>query len=217
MPDGLALELASLSQRHPDLEATLLSGYAMMAVIRLKLDPPQEIPLSLGGVSRRITISHRSEGLVDDSVLEREIGWIDLGFTEIVSNQIKNTCNSNEITEKAAIAVMGLLVHELEKIQIKQVLQIGSGGDFVANYIRSGRPIQVEVSGIREGQPSDSRFRLTQKREQVLKTDPRGFVSVTTFHQIGSGGGIVHSFLHYVESSTPSRASPKGGSPRKRR
>ena len=209
-----ALELASLPDRHPELGSALLSLHAMMAVIRLIIDPKPSIEFAGDCVSRKITISHRPQGSVADNLHERDIGWDGLGFSETFGTKISLTCNGHEITEKAAIAIMSLVAHELERIELKRVLQIGSGGDYVANY--SGHPIQVEVSGIKQGHPSDSYSRLAQKLEQVLKLNTQAFTSVTTLYQICSGGGVVHSFLHHVESSNPSKASRKHGSRRKR-
>jgi hypothetical protein len=210
MSNALALELASLASRHPELA---LLSHAIMAVIRLKLDPTPSIALAGDLVGRKITVSHRPKGAVGDTLHEREIGWAGVGFTESLGIRITNTYNDQAITENAAIAVMALLAHEIEGIVLKRVLPIGSGGDYAAIY--SGHPIQVEVSGIKQGHPSDSHSRLREKREQVLKQSPIGIASVTTFYQICSGGGVVHSFLHYVESNNTVKASRKGRSRRK--
>ena len=105
--------------------------------------------------------------------------------------------NAIGITEDAAVAVMGLLIHNLENIVLRGVLQIGNGGDYSICLDNQGKLTQVEVSGIRDGTDSQSRSRLKEKKTQVLQHSPHGFASVTTFQQ--SPRGIVHSFLHFVE------------------
>jgi len=47
--------------------------------------------------------------------------------------------NENDLSEKAAIGVMALLIHELEGVTIQEVLQIGSGGDYLALLPRGNR------------------------------------------------------------------------------
>src|SRR5260221_8802327 len=165
------LELASLTHGHPDLD---LNPHCMMAVIRLSLDPSPPVPLTPDSLHRTMRISHRPQNSIDEILLNQEIGWNDLGFSETVRTRMECTYNGNEITEKAAIAVMGLLVHELDGLQIKKVVPIGGGGDYTAEASRGGQLIQVEVSGIKEGHPSVSRTRLAEKCGQVLSCQPRG-------------------------------------------
>ena len=128
----------------------------------------------------------------------------ELGFTDAIQGKIERMYNSHEITEKAAIAVMSLLIHELECVQLVRVLPIKGGADYAGVFLPSNEPVQVEVSGIREGHPSVSKDRLEEKRTQVLKGIlSKGFVSVTTFYQIHGGTGVAQSYLHHVESNKP--------------
>jgi hypothetical protein len=214
MPKGVVLELASLAERHPDLD--LPYPHAIMAVIRLSVNPSPRIPLPLEVLRRLVVVNHRPPGSRSALEFEQEIGWKGLGFNAAVQAFIANTYNDNEITEKAAVAVAGLLVHELAGVQMKQVLPIGAGGDFAAEILASGQPIQVECSGLLEDHLSAARARLRQKCEQVLTTSSHGYASVTTFHQLHRTGGIVHSFLHYVKLSKGRPAQP-GAQPRRKR
>jgi hypothetical protein len=110
--------------------------------------------------------------------------------------------NDQGITERAAIVVVALLVHELEGVTLLEVLQVGSGGDYAGAYRRGRVRLQVEVSGIRADLTGEvMRSRLAEKRAQVLTRSTRGYASVTTFQW--TGGDTVHSYLHYVESSAP--------------
>jgi hypothetical protein len=208
------LQLASLAYRHPSLELRL---HSQMAVIRLTLDARSSVVLEPLMVCRSLTINHRSIKSDSENEFERLIGWEEMQCSEPILLRIVNTFNEREITEKAAIAIMGLVANDLEGIVIKRVLPIGSGGDYVAELVISGKWTQVEVSGIREGAPSDSRTRLRQKCEQVLKKSADGFASVTTFNQLVRGGdGIAHTFLHYVQS-TKGKGSKRTNEARKKR
>jgi hypothetical protein len=140
----------------------------------------------------------RTTGLEPRQTL-RLLGWGGVtGVSADDCERLSITFNERRITEDAALAVMALLIHELEALSVERVLQIGSGGDYVLSMRRRGQAAQVEVSGIREDSSGRrSRSRLAEKREQVLAKCPAGFASVTTFSHPGAGG--VHSYLHYVE------------------
>jgi hypothetical protein len=104
---------------------------------------------------------------------------------------------------------MALLIHDLEGGVLQEVLQIGSGGDYFVLVKRAKKPIQVEVSGIREdlhGGPSRSRLR--EKTTQVLTHSKVGYASVTTFSH--PAGAIVHSYLHYVRRQRKKKGRMKG-------
>jgi hypothetical protein len=128
----------------------------------------------------------------------REIGWTGLAnYAGDLAVQWNVTVPPQDITEQAAIAVMALLIHDLAQGEILQVLQIGSGGDYLVQVGSLKRPIQAESSGIRSDTTgSQSRTRLNQKKVQVLTHSRAGFAAVTTFCH--PHGDIVHSYLHYV-------------------
>jgi hypothetical protein len=122
-------------------------------------------------------------------------------LSEAYCHRVSKTINDHRITEDAAIGVMALLIHELEGVIIREVLPIGSGGDYLMAYQQEERPIQVEVSGIREDRTgSQASARLSQKCDQVVKHSSCGFASVTTFrHGVGAE---VHNYLYFVEKKT---------------
>jgi hypothetical protein len=174
-----------------------------MALLRLSLNPIPPVPLG-GNVSRRsVTVDHFRRQAPAATETEYEIGWEGVEFSDEIRLRIENQFNDNQITEMGAVAVMGLLAHELEGLQLKNVVQVGCGGDYAAKVLLGGELIQIEVSGIRHGHPSLSRARLEEKSKQISRYQSHGFVSVTTFHQEKSGAGVVHSFLHHVESNGP--------------
>ncbi|WP_171471352.1 hypothetical protein [Frigoriglobus tundricola] len=128
----------------------------------------------------------------------RQIGWNGLAnYAGDLAVQWNVTVAPQDITEQAAIAVMGLLIHDLAQGEILQVLSIGSGGDYLVQVGGLKRPIQAESSGIRtDSNGSQSRARLSQKKTQVLMHSRAGFAAVTTFSH--PQGDIVQSYLHYV-------------------
>jgi hypothetical protein len=160
-------------------------------------------------------ISRSYPGTVVSDIVQ--IGWSGLAsHTEEYLIRVSKTVNEQRITEDAAIGVMSLLIHELEEVTLQEVLAIGSGGDYAATPSQGGPTVQVEVSGIRDD--SSGRMagaRLAEKREQVLKGSPCGYVSVTTFRC--PGVEAAHSYLHYVEASgqiDPNRKKRKKGNER---
>jgi len=147
--------------------------------------------------------------------MERAIGWENLSqFSEDYLIRVSKTVNENDLTEKAAIAVMALLIHELEGVTIQEVLPIGSGGDYAIRLGTGGPPFQVEVSGIRiDPQGWESSSRLTKKLGQVLSVCACGYASVTTFSW--RGGNSAHSYLHYTEIESQPEQGRRKGKPKK--
>ena len=214
-PDPLpVLELASLPRRHPARGDALLHLFGAQAAIRLGLDPVQ-VPAGL--LQREVTVDRRSPpapGVA--SLTVRHIGWGELPqYSEDFLVRVSRIENDHALTERAAYAVMALLIHELEGATVLEVLQIGSGGDYI---IRIDATLQVEVSGIRNDPHGNlSRDRLAAKRQQVLSRCDRGFASVTTFCWMGEQAA--HSYLHYAETrpAAQRRGKKKRGGGKRRK
>jgi hypothetical protein len=205
MANGRVLELGTLPHRHPAVGESLLNLRGPQAIIRLSIDP-HRLP---EGVARRIvTVNRRSRDEVERTE-EWTIDWAgSVRCDESYLGQVSKDFGDQVISEDAAIVVMALLIHELEGVTIREVLPIGSGGDYRATAPQIGL-VQVEVSGAKEDQSGhESANRLRKKSEQVLKCSDSGFVSVTTFWH-GKVNGV-HSYLHFV-------AKPKKGGKRGRR
>ena len=118
------------------------------------------------------------------------------------------TVNDNDLTENSAIAILALLIHDLEGGVLQSVLQIGNGGDYLVQRMGDDRFIQVEVSGIKEDSGGTlSRARLKGKTDQVLRHDDVGYVSVTTFSH--EAVAEVHSYLHFVKLDGGERLAKK--------
>jgi hypothetical protein len=206
MPNGHVLELSSLRERHPPIGTALLHAFAPAAIIRLSIDPT---PQPSGTMSRRAEVDWITRPGTNPAVqVHRDIGWN--GLKDLLGRlcvQLPFTVNAQTLTEQAAIGVMALLINDLEGAVLQTVLPIGSGGDYFVLPPRGRKPIQMEVSGIREDSTGTaSRARLAQKAEQVLTHSQAGFASVTTFSH--KAGPIAHSYLHYVSSR---RRKKKGG------
>ena len=190
-----ALELATLPSRHPRIGLALLL-YAPSTVFRLRVDPT---PLGSATLKRDIEINWRGRvgkhSLVQESC---EIGWSNLSsLSEDLLIQLPITIPEHTLTEQAAIGVMAMVIHELEGGQLIQVLQIGSGGDYLVITENAKRAVQVEVSGILlDTTGSESISRLRKKSDQVLTHSRSGFASVTTFAH--GPDRIVQSDLHFV-------------------
>jgi hypothetical protein len=121
-----------------------------------------------------------------------------------------------EITEKAAIGMMALLLPRMEGFAVESVLEVGTGADYEVMGRCPDDGCRIEVSGVQEARyPSDSSIRLTQKTEQLLGMNPRGFVSVTTFSY--PPDGRLHSYLFFVfrqtDTMTENREATVGTSP----
>lgn len=196
MPNGHVLELATLPTAHPRCGEALLVQCATSTIIRLSIDPTA---LPAGTMSRAVEVNWLPRpGSGTASQEHRGIGWA--GLTDYAGDlavQWNITIPPQDITEQAAIAVMALLLHDLARGEIIQVLSIGSGGDYVVRVRGLKWWIQAECSGI-SADPNGSRSRATLKRKkaQVLTHSRAGFAGVTTFSH--PQGDIVHSYLHYV-------------------
>lgn len=197
MASGPVIDLATLPQRHPQTGELILKLCGPAFVHRLSMDPT---PLPKGTVTREVTVdrlSPKTGGVRIEEV--RELGWGEAtGLSAKDCEHLPYAFNEQRITEDAAIAVMALLIHELESVTLEKVVDIGSGADYTLSLKKWGRSAQVEVSGIREdGSGSRSGARLSEKCDQLLRQCPLGFVSVTTFRRLKAG--VVHSYLHFVE------------------
>ncbi len=209
MPNGRVLELSSLPARHPPIGHALLQAYAPAAIVRLRIDPTPQPPDTM---VRSVDVDWITRPGTNPAVSERrDIGWNGLeGFLAAACIQLPITVNAHTLTEQAAIAVMALLISDLEGGVVQSVFQIGSGADYLILPRRSSNPIQVEVSGIRyDASGNASRARLAQKSAQVLTNSEVGYASVTTFSH--SASVIVHSYLHYVRRQRKGKGGRKGG------
>ena len=136
------------------------------------------------------------------------VAWT--GLSEDCEDQCRRyryTVDEDTLTEWAAIGMMGLLIHHLEGGIIRRVIRKGSGGDYLVTLTCDHSESQVEVSGIHRDESnsgSDSSARLREKREQILRYCPAGFISVTTFAH--GTDREVRSFLHYVQKPTLPRS-----------
>jgi len=199
MANWTVLELASLAERHPQL--AFYEMYGLEAVIRLSLDPVR----SRATVARRtVAVEYLAAGATEPVLLTRELDWAG-SFTEGVCTQGWRTGPERDITEKAALVVMALLIHDIAGIEIQEVERASTGPDYTAAVVQSGETTWVEVSGIREDDLSTARARVREKREQLLENYPHGYVSVTTFSLLP--GRELYSFLHCV--GTPPRSKSR--------
>jgi len=202
MTNGRILQLATLPTRQPRVGRALLKAHAIAAVIRLSIDPTQ---LSIDAMSREVTVSWtRKPGNVPAATVQREIGWDQIPELAADCVIFQLTWNKRTLTEMAAIAVMAMLVENLEGGVLQSVLQIGSGGDYLVLTRRERKPNQIEVSGIRQdASGSRTRTRVKEKTVQVLKDCKCGFVSLTTFAH--PPGTAVQSCLHFVRRQRKKR------------
>jgi hypothetical protein len=195
MSNGQLLEFATLPVRQPKVGLALLKAHALAAVIRLSIDPVRP---SAGALSRQVDIEWVGKGTRGRATTVRhDIGWSGLqGLAEECESYLL-AVNEVDLTEQAAIAVMAILIHELEGGVIERVLQIGSGGDYLVLTTGARQHDQVEVSGVKDDTDGHAtRRRLKDKSNQVLSHAARGFASVTTFSH--PPGAEVRSCLHYV-------------------
>jgi hypothetical protein len=144
----------------------------------------------------------------------RDIGWANLQAAvpklAAILVQLPQTMNQNDITAYAALAVMALLISDLENMTLRGVLQIGSGGDYLVQRRGEKHTCQIEGSGIRDAaSPGVCLARLDQKKSQVLQQSNDGYASVTTFSYPSGTRTIVHSYLHYVAKKP--KKGKKGG------
>jgi hypothetical protein len=205
-PTGPILELSTLPHRHPVVGAALLERCGPACVLRLGIDPAQQPE---GTLKRDVTIDHASAKTENTPVQKlRTIGWSELPHLTVdFCHRWSMAFNRNDITEDAAIAVMGLLIHALEGMTLERVSEIGSGCDYYARAAPNAKRVPLEVSGIcEETSPGQARTRLKEKCDQLLGRNRAGYVSVTTFQH--ADGNLLHSFLHYVVKA---KAKPRKG------
>jgi hypothetical protein len=198
---GPVIEVATIDDRHG--RKVLLETFGAQIILRLAVDPvrlPREI------LKRAITVDRISPTSGGDRWEEvREIGWA--GLSELVDRceRLSDVVNEHHITEFAAIGVMLLLIHELEGAVLTGVLRIGSGPDYLVNLSDRPEPVQVEVSGIKQGSAGEASSRLGKRRERLRGA---GFVSVTTFQHGESEAA--HSYLHFLTPGTGATATGRG-------
>jgi hypothetical protein len=190
----------------PHVGEALLRPHAFAAIIRLRLDPTL---LPAGTMSREVTVDWvQKPGKNSPQQLQRELGWDAIADVDGLCVQYRMTFNDHDLTEQAAIAVMALLIHDLQGGVLQRVLQIGSGGDYLVLTRRARKPDQIEVSGVQQDTDgSAAKRRLGEKTDQVLTHCKLGFASVTTFAH--SQPSIVHSYLHFVRRKRKKRKRRK--------
>ena len=195
-PATPVLKLSSLLERHPgDPGVSLLHLFGPCA--------PMRLTAADGETARRVTVRwtprdrRRNEQtrpfIIDWTNCPQIWGHAAASRTDLAS--------PNTVTEFAAIAVMGLLIHELETAVVEEVLPIGSGGDY---NVRVGRKsFQVEASGVKADTTGhETAKRILQKSRQVLKRQKQAFAFVTTFEYKAIG---VYSQLLFVPNAATRR------------
>jgi hypothetical protein len=207
MASGPVMEPETLPVRHPKTGSSFLKQCGTALVLRLSIDPT---PVLKGTTTRAVNLDRISPGADRKRFEEvQTIGWNgNTGVSEDDCVRLAITFPERPITEDAALAVMALLIHELEGLTVNVVLPIGSGADYALSMRKGKHNAHVEVSGIREDESGRrSKRRLAEKCEQMLVKCPAGFASVTTFKHLQDG--VVHSYLHYVEAPQKKRKSNK--------
>jgi hypothetical protein len=207
MASGPVMELETLPVRHPKTGSSLLKQCGAALVLRLSIDPT---PVPKEMTTRAVTLDRISPS-ADRARFEevRTIGWNGTtGVSDDDCVRLGITFNASRITEDAALAVMALLIHELEGLTVNVVLPIGSGADYILSMRKGEQSVHVEVSGFRDDESGRrSSRRLAEKCEQMLAKCPAGFASVTTFKH--GKDAVLHSYLHYVEAPKKERKSNK--------
>lgn len=196
MTSGHVLELSSLPTRHPKCGDALLHQCGPSLIVRLSIEPTRQ---ASGIMWRDVTVDWVAEPNGVEAVRHlRVLGWSEMPKAwDDVLVQWPIGVSPHELTEKAAIAAMALLIHDLAQGEIVRVLSIGSGGDYHIEVAGASGQVQVECSGILIDRTGvESRSRLSKKKVQVLKKCTAGFASVTTFSHTQSE--VVHSHLHRV-------------------
>src|SRR5579872_1469712 len=129
MADGTVLELLSLAERH--LQLAFYRMYGFQTAIRLSLDPIRSSP----DVARRtVSVDYLGTGTTEPVALTREISWAETYSQDDCERGLK-TGAERDITEKAALVVMALLIHDIADIQIQDVMRLGTGPDYSAEVI----------------------------------------------------------------------------------
>lgn len=196
MKPGTVLEIASICERHPRCGTALLHYFGPPLMYRLAVDPTAAL---VGSKQRKVEVEYLDSGAIEPATSVVAIGWAGLpdSFSDICS-RTGLVLGIDRITEHAAIGAMSLFVSEFGGAKVVEVIQNGSGPDYMLTLQHRERKIPVEVSGIRqESSPREARSRVRQKSRQALKWDDRAIVSVTVFHS--ATGGEVSSYLHFVE------------------
>ena len=196
MTSGHVLELSSLPTRHPKCGAALLHQCGLSLIVRLSIDPTRQ---ASGIMWRDVTVDWVAEPNGVAAVQHLcALGWSGMPKEwDDVLVQWPIGVSSHESTEKAAIAAMALLIHDLAQAEIVRVLPIGSGGDYHIEVAGASGQVQVECSGILiDVTGARAQSRLSDKKDQVLKKCAAGFASVTTFSH--TRNEVVHSHLHAV-------------------
>jgi hypothetical protein len=195
------IELHSLAKRHPACGNMMVRCYGPSLVHRLAIEP-FELPSGVKG--REVLIDHDSpHAQAREAEDIRAITWRDEDVSEDERIRIRIVKNQHDLTEEAALCMMFLLIHVLERGQIQEVLAIGESGDYVV-LMPDRSQLLVEVSGITRDETGDEvRSRARKKREQVLTGSASGFVSVTTF--LYKSRSEVHSLLHFVTKAKQQR------------
>jgi hypothetical protein len=187
MASGPVIELETLPVRHPNTGSSLLKQCGAALVLRLSIDPTH-VPKE---TTRREVSLDRISPSADLARFEevRTIGWNgETGVSDADCQRLAITFNALRITEDAALAVMALLIHELEGLTVNVVLPIGSGADYILSVRKGEQNAHVEVSGLRDDESGRrSSRRLAEKCEQLLAKCPAGFASVTTFRHRKDG------------------------------
>lgn len=204
MANGNDLSFA-LFRQHSDLCERLLYWFAPPLLYRLTISPnDRNDEIS----SCEIRVSHiRRPGTEAEQLSIVNCDWslwesLDIRTPEVCEDAIEN----EEITEKAAIGLMALLIARLENITIERVTRRGTGADYLVRAIVDGTILPVEVSGIEIARyPSEARSRVDQKRNRLLGHNSDGFVSVTAFSHPPNRREF--SYLHFVMQQHNSNGS----------
>src|SRR5436305_744816 len=111
MPEAETLEIARLAELHPDL--ALFEECAAKLVFRLSINPTGLDP---GQRRREIRIEHRPRNSSDTATdLTRVVAWTELDQAALDRcKKCEYTVGEDNLTEWAAIGLMGLLIHNLE-------------------------------------------------------------------------------------------------------
>jgi hypothetical protein len=167
------LRLSSLPLRHPCLGDICLDDFGPSTVLRLGVDP---ILLPPGVTEQTIIVDWRPFPTKEDSIrFTYRIAWDDLPrYNQDYLRRLRLCRNEQQITETAALGIMALLIHEIEKLSILTVQPIGGGTDYEAACGGKGPGVSVEVRGIRQADTFRMpQARLREKTAQALEKNQR--------------------------------------------
>src|SRR5580700_2764161 len=113
MASGPVIELEALPLRHPKTGSSLLKQCGAALVLRLSIDPT---PMPKEATTRAVNLDRISPSADRPRFEEvRYIGWNgETGVSDDDCTRLAITFNASRITEDAALALMALLIHELE-------------------------------------------------------------------------------------------------------